>query len=139
FIQIAAPTRNRILQYQEYEGRVRAMAAGINERFAGAPHPPIVLLVEHHQPHTIYEYYRAAEVCVVSSLHDGMNLVAKELVSSRDETNSFATRIMPSWRPELLRHPLHTTPDASVGRRPPQRMNRAATRFGAGARLLSWW
>ena len=85
FIQIAAPTRNRILQYQEYEGRVRAMAAGINERFAGAPHPPIVLLVEHHQPHTIYEYYRAAEVCVVSSLHDGMNLVAKEFVSSRDD------------------------------------------------------
>src|SRR5216117_690771 len=85
FIQIAAPTRNRILQYQEYEGRVGAMAAGINERFAGAPHPPIVLLVEHHQPHTIYEYYRAAEVCVVSSLHDGMNLVAKEFVSSRDD------------------------------------------------------
>src|SRR6266571_70715 len=85
FIQIAAPTRNRIPQYQEYEGRVRAMAAGINERFAGAPHPPIVLLVEHHQPHTIYEYYRAAEVCVVSSLHDGMNLVAKEFVSSRDD------------------------------------------------------
>src|SRR5216117_4160455 len=85
FIQIAAPTRNRILQYQEYEGRVRAMAAGINERFAGAPHPPVVLLVEHHQPHTIYEYYRAAEVCVVSSLHDGMNLVAKEFVSSRDD------------------------------------------------------
>src|SRR3989442_622299 len=72
FIQIAAPPRNRILQYQEYEGRVRAMAAGINERFAGAPHPPIVLLVEHHQPHTIYQYYRAAEVCVVSRLHDGM-------------------------------------------------------------------
>src|SRR5437660_421254 len=85
FIQIAAPTRNRILQYQEYEGRVRAMAAGINERFAGAPHPPIVLLVEHHQPHSIYEYYRAAEVGVVSSLHDGMNLVAKEFVSSRDD------------------------------------------------------
>src|SRR5205809_281087 len=85
FIQIAAPTRNRIPQYQEYEGRVRAMAAGINERFAGAPHPPIVLLVEHQQPHTIYEYYRAAEVCVVSSLHDGMNLVAKEFVSSRDD------------------------------------------------------
>src|SRR5436190_1179111 len=85
FIQIAAPTRNRILQYQEYGGRVRALAARINERFAGAPHPPIVLLVEHHQPHTIYEYYRAAEVCVVSSLHDGMNLVAKEFVSSRDD------------------------------------------------------
>src|SRR5439155_1800 len=65
--------------------RLLAMAAGMNERFAGDPHPPIVLLVEHHQPHTIYEYYRAAEVCVVSSLHDGMNLVAKEFVSSRDD------------------------------------------------------
>src|SRR5437867_5550900 len=61
------------------------MAAGINERSSDLPHPPIVLLVEHHQPHTIYEYYRAAEVCVVSSLHDGMNLVAKEFVSSRDD------------------------------------------------------
>src|SRR2546422_1027029 len=61
------------------------MAAGINERFASAPHPPIVLLVEHHQPDDIYEYYRAAEVCVVSSLHDGMNLVAKEFVASRDD------------------------------------------------------
>jgi trehalose 6-phosphate synthase len=85
FIQIAAPTRSRIGQYQEYEARVRAMAAGINERFADAPHPPIVLLVEHHQPQAIYEYYRAAEVCMVTSLHDGMNLVAKEFVSARDD------------------------------------------------------
>ena len=82
FIQIAAPTRARIEQYQEYESRVRAMAARINDRYAGAPQPPIVLLVEHHQPLDIYEYYRAAEVCMVTSLHDGMNLVAKEFVSS---------------------------------------------------------
>ncbi|MGH2608151.1 MAG: alpha,alpha-trehalose-phosphate synthase (UDP-forming), partial [Tepidiformaceae bacterium] len=85
FIQIAAPTRHRIAQYQEYETRVRALAARINERFAGAPHAPIVLLVEHHQPQRIYEYYRAAELCMVTSLHDGMNLVAKEFVSSRDD------------------------------------------------------
>ncbi|HYT04693.1 MAG TPA: trehalose-6-phosphate synthase [Gemmatimonadales bacterium] len=85
FIQIGAPTRTRIDHYQEYEARVRAMAARINERFAGAAHPPIVLLVEHHQPKDIYEYYRAAELCMVTSLHDGMNLVAKEFVSSRDD------------------------------------------------------
>src|SRR6058998_398127 len=85
FIQIAAPTRARIEQYQAYETRVRAMAARINERFAGAAHPPIVLLVEHHQPQAIYEYYRAAELCMVTSLHDGMNLVAKEFVSARDD------------------------------------------------------
>ncbi len=85
FIQIAAPTRHRIPQYQEYEARVRTMAARINERFAGAPHPPIVLLVEHHEPRSIYEYYRAADLCMVTSLHDGMNLVAKEFVSARDD------------------------------------------------------
>ncbi|MGH7567412.1 MAG: alpha,alpha-trehalose-phosphate synthase (UDP-forming) [Gemmatimonadales bacterium] len=85
FIQIAAPTRGRIEQYQEYEARVRALATRINERFAQARHPPIVLKVEHHQPQDIYEYYRAAELCMVTSLHDGMNLVAKEFVSSRDD------------------------------------------------------
>jgi trehalose 6-phosphate synthase len=85
FIQIAAPTRTRIEQYQEYEGRVRAMAARINERFAGARNPPIVLKVEHHEPRDVYEYYRAAQLCMVTSLHDGMNLVAKEFVSARDD------------------------------------------------------
>lgn len=85
FIQIAAPTRTRIGQYQEYEVRVRTMAAQINDRFADAPHPPIVLKVEHHQPQDIYEHYRAGELCMVTSLHDGMNLVAKEFVSARDD------------------------------------------------------
>src|SRR3989475_12665555 len=61
------------------------MAARINERFAGAAPPPILLLVEPHQPQAIYEYYRAAELCMVTSLHDGMNLVAKEFVSARDD------------------------------------------------------
>jgi len=85
FIQIAAPTRGRIGQYQEYEARVRAMAARINDRFAAAQHSPIALLVEHHQPDEIYEYYRAADLCMVTSLHDGMNLVSKEFVASRDD------------------------------------------------------
>jgi trehalose 6-phosphate synthase len=85
FIQVAAPTRTIIDQYQDYEARVRAMAARINDRFAHAAHPPIILQVQHHEPQEIYEYYRAADLCVVSSLHDGMNLVAKEFVSARDD------------------------------------------------------
>jgi len=85
-IQIAAPTRNRIEQYQQYDARVRALAARINERFAGGGGPPPILLkVEHHEPEQIYEYYRGADVCIVTSLHDGMNLVAKEFVSARDD------------------------------------------------------
>ena len=85
FVQVAAPTRSSIEQHQEYAGRVRAMAARINERFAGSGPPPIVLHVEHQEPQGVYQYYRAAELCFVSSLHDGMNLVAKEFVSARDD------------------------------------------------------
>ena len=85
FIQIAAPTRSSIEHYQAYEARVRALAMRINTQFPGAAHPPIILHAEHHEPREVYEYYRAAEVCFVSSLHDGMNLVAKEFVASRDD------------------------------------------------------
>ncbi|MES3035563.1 MAG: trehalose-6-phosphate synthase [Gemmatimonadota bacterium] len=85
FIQIAAPTRSSIEHYQAYESRVRALAMRINTQFSAAEHPPIILHAEHHEPREVYEYYRAAEVCFVSSLHDGMNLVAKEFIASRDD------------------------------------------------------
>jgi trehalose 6-phosphate synthase len=44
-----------------------------------------MLKLAHHEPPTVYRYYRAADVCYVSSLHDGMNLVAKEFVAARDD------------------------------------------------------
>ncbi len=85
FIQIAAPTRSSIEHYQAYEARVRALAMRINTQFPSAQHPTIILHAEHHEPHEVYEYYRAAELCFVSSLHDGMNLVAKEFIAARDD------------------------------------------------------
>jgi len=85
FIQIAAPTRIHIEEYRAYEARVRDLAARINQRFPEAEHPPIILKIEHHQPDHIFEYYRAADLCMVTSLHDGMNLVAKEFVSARND------------------------------------------------------
>jgi len=85
FIQIAAPTRASIEDYQTYEQKVRSLVTRINSRFAEGVHPAIILLVQHHEPVQVYEYYRAAELCFVSSLHDGMNLVAKEFVASRDD------------------------------------------------------
>jgi trehalose 6-phosphate synthase len=85
FIQIAAPTRASIEEYQHYETRVHDLVRRINSRFAHAGHQPIIFLGNHHEPEQVYEYYRAADVCVVSSLHDGMNLVAKEFVSARDD------------------------------------------------------
>ena len=88
FVQIAAPSRSGIDEYQHHEAQVRALATRINERFGvgrrDSP-PPIILKVEHHEPHEVYAYYRAAELCFVSSLHDGMNLVTKEFVAARDD------------------------------------------------------
>jgi trehalose 6-phosphate synthase len=85
FIQIAAPTREIIPRYREYETRVMEMAAAINRKYSGSRHPAIILRAEHLETPEIYQYYRAADVCMVSSLHDGMNLVAKEFVSARED------------------------------------------------------
>jgi trehalose 6-phosphate synthase len=85
FLQIAAPSRSKIDEYKEFEARVRALADKINGRFAHAAAPPILLKVEHHEPPEVYEHFRAADVCCVTSLHDGMNLVAKEFLASRDD------------------------------------------------------
>jgi trehalose-phosphatase len=57
----------------------------INARFGRGGYQPIILKIEHHEPPDVYEYYRAADLCFVSSLHDGMNLVAKEFVAARDD------------------------------------------------------
>jgi trehalose 6-phosphate synthase len=85
FVQIAAPSRSSIDEYQDFDAKVRALARRINDKFSGKGHPPILLKVEHHDPDEVYEYYRAADLCFVSSLHDGMNLVAKEFVAARDD------------------------------------------------------
>lgn len=85
FVQIAAPTRTGIDEYQQHEAQVREMASRINARFAEQGAAPILLKVEHHEPAQVYEYFRAADLCFVSSLHDGMNLVAKEFVAARDD------------------------------------------------------
>ncbi|HEX5391824.1 MAG TPA: trehalose-6-phosphate synthase [Rhodocyclaceae bacterium] len=85
FIQIASPTRTDIEEYQHHEAQIHALVTRINGRFGRSGAPPIILKVEHHSPQAVYEHYRAAELCFVSSLHDGMNLVAKEFVASRDD------------------------------------------------------
>ena len=85
FVQIAAPTRSSLDDYRTFEEDVHALAARINARFAPAGVAPILLKAEHHDPELINEYYRAADICIVTSLHDGMNLVAKEFVAARDD------------------------------------------------------
>jgi alpha,alpha-trehalose-phosphate synthase [UDP-forming] len=85
FIQIGAPSRTNIDRYQSLLDEVSAEAARINARFQAGRWMPIVLLKKHHSHEEIARFYRAASLCLVTSLHDGMNLVAKEFVASRDD------------------------------------------------------
>jgi len=85
FVQLAAPSRTIIDEYRQLNERVEQVAERINERFRTDTYRPIVLLRSHHEPPTVLRYYRAADLCYVSSLHDGMNLVAKEFVVARED------------------------------------------------------
>jgi trehalose 6-phosphate synthase len=85
FVQVAAPSRSKLPGYQQLQADAATLVEDINQRFGGPDYQPIVLLARHHEPDQVFELFRAADVCVVSSLHDGMNLVAKEFVAARDD------------------------------------------------------
>jgi trehalose-6-phosphate synthase len=85
FVQIAAPSRSSLDEYQNFEARVRSLAQRINQRFSKGRYQPIILKAEHHDQEQVTRYYRACDACLVTSLHDGMNLVAKEFVAARDD------------------------------------------------------
>jgi trehalose 6-phosphate synthase len=85
FVQFGAPSRTNIKRYQEFFSEVEAEAQRINDRFQADKWKPIVFYGQHHDHHEINPYYRAADLCMVTSLHDGMNLVAKEFVAARQD------------------------------------------------------
>jgi len=85
FIQIGAPSRSHIKRYHDLQAEVEAEADRINWRFRLDRWKPIVLLNWQHSHKEIQAYYRAADLCLVTSLHDGMNLVAKEFVAARSD------------------------------------------------------
>lgn len=85
FIQLAAPSRTQIDRYRDLNDSVQTLVARINDRFSRESYRPIHLLRSHHEPPVVFRHYRAADVCYVSSLDDGMNLVAKEFVAARDD------------------------------------------------------
>jgi len=85
FVQLAAPSRIVIDNYRLLHERIEEAAARINARFGSGDYRPVILKAAHHEPPVVFRYYRAADFCYVSSLHDGMNLVAKEFVAARDD------------------------------------------------------
>jgi trehalose 6-phosphate synthase len=84
-LQVAAPSRSRLPSYQALQQQTLAEVERINGKFSLSGWQPIILVGEHQEPSEVFELYRAADFCVVNSLHDGMNLVAKEFVAARDD------------------------------------------------------
>ncbi|MGB6198468.1 MAG: trehalose-6-phosphate synthase [Candidatus Acidiferrales bacterium] len=85
FLQIATPSRGEIPAYHDLQHAIIAEANRINAKFQTARWKPIVILERHHTHTEIFRLFRAADVCMVTSLHDGMNLVAKEFVVARED------------------------------------------------------
>ncbi len=85
FIQIGAPSRTRIKRYADFQSEVNVEAERINSRFKQGKWKPIVFRNREHTHEEVQRYYRAAHLCMVTSLHDGMNLVAKEYVAARQD------------------------------------------------------
>ncbi|MFP5378897.1 MAG: trehalose-6-phosphate synthase [Vicinamibacteria bacterium] len=84
-LQIGAPSRDHLDRYRALSDEVDALVADINARHGTKAWTPVHYRREHHSAEEIAACYRAADVAIVSSLHDGMNLVAKEFVAARDD------------------------------------------------------
>ncbi len=85
FVELGAPSRTHIKQYQDLIAAIEAESDRINWRFQNGHWKPILLLKRHHTGNEIQPFYKAADTCLVTSLHDGMNLVAKEFVAARED------------------------------------------------------
>src|SRR3990167_9559819 len=85
FIQVAAPTRSKIKQYQKFSEDVEKEIERVNNLFRKNGWKPILFFKRHHTREEIDRLYKLANVCLVTSLHDGMNLVAKEFVAARSD------------------------------------------------------
>ena len=85
FVQIGAPSRTSIKRYHDFQSEVEAEANRINRRLQRGKWKPIVFQSRQHSHQEVTRYYRAAHLCMVTSLDDGMNLVAKEFVAARQD------------------------------------------------------
>ncbi|MCX8073879.1 MAG: trehalose-6-phosphate synthase [Candidatus Binatia bacterium] len=85
FVQIGAPSRSHIPTYKALAAELDSLVADINWKYASGRWTPVVYLDVAHSAEEVLAFYRLADVCVVSALHDGMNLVAKEYVAARPD------------------------------------------------------
>lgn len=87
FVQIGAPSRTLLKTYADMVSAVEKEAERINWKFKQANWKAILLLKRHHSHEEMQPFYASAQLCMVTSLHDGMNLVAKEFIATRTQND----------------------------------------------------
>ncbi|MCM8790228.1 MAG: trehalose-6-phosphate synthase [Candidatus Omnitrophica bacterium] len=87
FVQLGAPSRTHIKRYHDLIGELDELVEKINWKYLDEEWRPIIYLKRHFSPEDIKPFYRLADICIVSSLHDGMNLVAKEYIAAKNDLN----------------------------------------------------
>jgi trehalose 6-phosphate synthase len=86
FVQIGVPSRSEVPGYAEISAEIDGLVDAVNQKFAGSNGTqPILYVRKTFELPDLVAWYRLADFCIVSSLHDGMNLVAKEFVAARDD------------------------------------------------------
>jgi trehalose 6-phosphate synthase len=85
FVQIAAPSRTRIPSYAGLRAQVEETVERVNQKFERTGWKPVILIERQCSHDEVARYYREGSICLVTSLHDGMNLVAKEYISARKD------------------------------------------------------
>jgi trehalose-6-phosphate synthase len=88
FVQVAVPSRTGIEAYDWLNEKLERQVWSINDRYGTADWRPVHLLKESLPAERLAQLYRAADVCVIASLQDGMNLVAKEFVASQADDSA---------------------------------------------------
>jgi trehalose-6-phosphate synthase len=109
-IQIAVPSRVGLPEYRALGSAVEARVARLNERFGSAGRPVAHLLLANLGFEELIPYYVMADVMAVTSLHDGMNLVAKEFVASRVENDGVLVLSPYTGASRELEHAIQETP-----------------------------
>jgi len=110
FVQIGAPSRTHIKRYHDLLAELEAEAERINWRFQSGKWKPILFLKRQHNHKEIERFYRAADLCLVTSLHDGMNLVAKEFLAARHDERGVLILSQFTGAARELRDALRTNP-----------------------------
>lgn len=85
FIQVSSPSETTSKKYLDFVNTVEKEVERINAKLKTKNWKPIIFMPKHHSHKELVEYYKIADFCLVTSLHDGMNLVCKEYVASRDD------------------------------------------------------